>query len=325
MRNGTSREWSAAAALLVILAACGGENEPPADGLAVAKAAASGDGQTGTAGTALANPLAVVVSRDGVPEEGVAVSWSVLTGGGTLGGASSSTNGQGIATMPWTLGTTAGDQTVRATVSDATGSPLTFSATATAGAAAALALAGGSGQSAAINAALANPLQVRATDQFGNSVAGVSVEWAVTSGGGSVNPGESVTAANGTAATAWTLGSTLGAQTAQASATGLTGSPVAFSATASAAPDPSNGVTVGNNFFDPASRTVPAGTTVTWTWVNTGAISHSVESVGTPSFTSSAILSGSGQQYSVTFDTPGTYEYECVVHGSAMAGEIIVQ
>lgn len=319
------RGWPGAA-VLALLAACGGENEPPPDGgLAVAKAAASGDGQTGTVGAALANPLAVLVTRDGAPAEGVTVNWSVLTGGGTLGGASSATSTQGLATMTWTLGQTSGDQTVRATVADASGSPLTFSATAAAGAAAAMTLAGGSGQSAAINSALPDPIQVRVTDQFGNGVAGATVDWAVTSGGGSVTPTESVTGANGTATAAWTLGPSLGAQGAQASGTGLTGSPVSFSATASATPNPGTGVTVGNNFFDPAARTVTAGATVTWTWVNTGAISHSVESVGTPSFTSSPIITGAGQTYSVTFDTPGTYEYQCVVHGSAMAGTIIVQ
>ena len=325
MRNTTSKAWFGSA-LLALLAACGSENEPPpSGGLAVAKAAASGDAQSGTVGAALANPLAVVVTRDGAPQEGVTVNWSVLSGGGTLGGASSVTGGQGTATMTWTLGQTSGDQTVRAAVADAGGSPLTFSATATAGPAAAISLAGGANQSATINTALVNPLQVRVADQFGNAVAGVTVDWEVTSGGGSVAPPASVTGATGNAATAWTLGSTLGEQTAEASVTGLTGSPVTFTATGSTAPDPATGVSVGNNFFDPASRTVSAGATVTWTWVNTGAISHSVESVGTPSFTSSPILSGSGQTYSVTFNTPGTYEYQCVVHGAAMAGTIIVQ
>jgi plastocyanin len=92
-------------------------------------------------------------------------------------------------------------------------------------------------------------------------------------------------------------------------------------------------VTVGNIFFqsghngtkNPAIDTVAAGTAVTWTWTNTGSTSHSVESEGTPSFTSSQIQTGSGKTYSVTFTTPGTYEYECAVHGAAMTGRIVVQ
>jgi plastocyanin len=92
-------------------------------------------------------------------------------------------------------------------------------------------------------------------------------------------------------------------------------------------------VTVGNIFFqsgnngtqNPAIDTVAAGTTVTWTWTNTGSTSHSVQSDGTPSFTSSAIQSGNGKTYTFTFATPGTYQYDCAVHGSAMTGRIVVQ
>jgi plastocyanin len=92
-------------------------------------------------------------------------------------------------------------------------------------------------------------------------------------------------------------------------------------------------VTVGNIFFqsghngtsNPAIDTIPAGTAVTWTWMNTGSTPHSVESEGTPSFASSENLTGSGETYSVTFDTPGTYEYDCAVHGAAMTGRIVVQ
>ena len=92
-------------------------------------------------------------------------------------------------------------------------------------------------------------------------------------------------------------------------------------------------VTVGNIFFqsghngtrNPAVDTVAAGTTVTWTWSNTGSTPHSVKSEGTPSFASSQVLTGSGMTYTTTFTTPGTYEYECAVHGEAMSGTIVVQ
>jgi plastocyanin len=92
-------------------------------------------------------------------------------------------------------------------------------------------------------------------------------------------------------------------------------------------------VTVGNIFFqsahngtkNPAVDTVPAGTTVTWTWTATGSTPHSVRSMSTPGFTSSPITSGDGQTYTVTFTTPGTYPYDCAVHQSAMTGTIVVQ
>ena len=92
------------------------------------------------------------------------------------------------------------------------------------------------------------------------------------------------------------------------------------------------GVTVGNIFFrsnrngtgNPAIDTVAVGATVTWTWVNTGPISHSVESEGSPGFLSSTIL-GSGTTYSLTFTAPGSYQYDCAVHGAAMSGTIVVR
>lgn len=90
-------------------------------------------------------------------------------------------------------------------------------------------------------------------------------------------------------------------------------------------------VTVGNNFFrsdrngtcNTAVDTIAAGATVTWTW--TGATSHSVRSKGTPSFPSSIVMTGAGQTYSVTFDTPGSYDYDCSVHPSQMTGRVVVQ
>jgi plastocyanin len=70
---------------------------------------------------------------------------------------------------------------------------------------------------------------------------------------------------------------------------------------------------------------VAVGTTVTWTWTNTGSVSHSVQSLDSPSFASSAIKTGSGSTYQVTFTAPGTYHYDCAVHGTAMSGTVVVQ
>jgi len=98
---------------------------------------------------------------------------------------------------------------------------------------------------------------------------------------------------------------------------------------------PVGAVTVGNDFFqsahngtrNPAQDTVAVGQTVTWTWTNTGGTSHSVEALplDNPSFTSSNIMSGSGTTYSFTFNAPGTYHYQCAVHGSLMSGIVVVQ
>ena len=99
---------------------------------------------------------------------------------------------------------------------------------------------------------------------------------------------------------------------------------------------PIGSVTVGNNgaiaflsahngSSNPAVDTVAIGGTVTWTWTSTQGLAHSAQSLGSPTFASSAIMSGDGQTYSVTFTTPGTYQYDCAVHGTAMSGRVVVR
>jgi plastocyanin len=234
------------------------------------------------------------------------------------------TDAAGLAEATWTLPQTAGARTATAAVADASGSPVGFTATAQPGPATQLLRTGGNGQSGEINTALADPIQVTAADQFGNGVGNISVAWQVTGGGGSVAPLNSTTSALGTATTVWTLGGTLGAQAAEGAVAGLTGSPVAFSATGTPPPPVTVPVSVGNNFYSPAAVTITAGTQVRWTWVNTGAIPHSVSPVGMPSFLGSAILTGNGSTYSFVFMTPGVYNYDCAVHGALMAGTVTV-
>ena len=91
-------------------------------------------------------------------------------------------------------------------------------------------------------------------------------------------------------------------------------------------------VAVGNNYFrsarngtqNPAVDTIAAGGSVTWTWSTAG--SHSIQSTGVPNiFRNSVVMSAAGDSYTVTFRNPGTYEYDCGVHGAAMTGRIVVQ
>lgn len=96
----------------------------------------------------------------------------------------------------------------------------------------------GNNQQGLANAPLSAPIVVRVTDQYSNNVSGTMVTFIVTSGGGSVNPAQSVTSSNGQAQTSWTLGGGTGTQTLEARANSLsgpplTGSPTGFSATAS--------------------------------------------------------------------------------------------
>ena len=89
----------------------------------------------------------------------------------------------------------------------------------------------GDAQVAAAGAALASQLVAKVTDINGNFVAGATVYWSVISGGGSFSATSSVTDSNGFARITWTLGTTVGPQTARASVAGVP-LPANFTATA---------------------------------------------------------------------------------------------
>src|SRR6266508_1756639 len=94
-----------------------------------------------------------------------------------------------------------------------------------------IAMAGGDGQNGAVGATLASPLLVLVTDQSGSPVEGMTVQWDAQ-GGGSVSAATVQTGSDGKASVQRTLGSTAGEQTTTALVSGLQGSPVTFTATA---------------------------------------------------------------------------------------------
>src|SRR5262249_39813426 len=57
----------------------------------------SGNNQAGTIGAPLPAPLVVRVTQDGVPVSGQLVSWTISSGSGTLGSATSVTDSAGLA------------------------------------------------------------------------------------------------------------------------------------------------------------------------------------------------------------------------------------
>ncbi|MGE5431986.1 MAG: plastocyanin/azurin family copper-binding protein [Syntrophomonadaceae bacterium] len=86
-----------------------------------------------------------------------------------------------------------------------------------------------------------------------------------------------------------------------------------------------NQVVMQNSSFSPASLTVTAGTTVTWT--NKDSYDHTVTS-GTPSAPDGKFDSGniaSNKTFSFKFDTKGTYNYYCKIHPEIMVGSVVVQ
>jgi plastocyanin len=331
----TSVLTSVAIALFVV--SCGGgggDGGTPPSTTTIAKTAGnSGDGQSGSVGQPLGSALQVLVMKDGAPEAGATIAWSISSGGGSVDPTSSVTGADGTASADWTLGTTSGTQSARAALTGASGSPVTFTATAEPGAAVVLSKAApdGDNQSAVINSSLAAPLQAKVADEFGNGVPGFPVVWSAT--GGVVSAASVNTDASGVSPVTVIVGATEGAVIITATAEGLTGSPLTFNATATAAPVvPSTAaVSVGNVFFrsdlnataNPAVDTVAIGGTVTWTWASNG--QHSVQSTGPPGFTSSGLISLSGISYSFTFNSAGTYQYTCSVHPGQMTGRIVVR
>jgi plastocyanin len=94
-------------------------------------------------------------------------------------------------------------------------------------------------------------------------------------------------------------------------------------------PPPGGGISVTNNAFSPAAKTVTPGTTVQWAWNTCSGggiygdevcVAHGVNfDDGTNSPTQDK------GTYSRTFSTAGAYNYHCAVHGTAMSGSVTVQ
>jgi plastocyanin len=79
-----------------------------------------------------------------------------------------------------------------------------------------------------------------------------------------------------------------------------------------------NTVDIQNFAFSPDTLSVPAGTTVTWT--NLDSTAHTV-TADNGAFNSDDLPTG--QTYSFTFNTPGTYAYHCSIH-PYMTGTVTV-
>lgn len=181
---------------------------------AVRLAPISGDAQVDSVGRALATPLVVKVTDDfGVPVAGAAVSWTRVAGVGKLGAASSISDADGLARVGYTLGTTLGTDTVRASLTGAAGSA-TFSMRAISLSASAITAVSGSAQSAVVLGALPNAFVARVSDSFGNPVKDASVQWsAAVPGSITLAPALSVSDAEGRVTTTATLGQTAGVVT----------------------------------------------------------------------------------------------------------------
>jgi hypothetical protein len=161
---------------------------------------------------------AQVLDQKGSPLTTAQVTWAtsntaVITVNSTSGVVTAVANG--IAQLTATSGSATGSISV--TVAQAAGTAVASS---------------GNGQTGTVGQPLAQPLVVLVNDPGSHPAAGVTVTFAVTSGGGSVGTSTTTTNASGQAQTTWTLGSTSGTQQVSATVSGASGSPLTFSATA---------------------------------------------------------------------------------------------
>jgi hypothetical protein len=216
----------------------------------------AGDNQSYVAGQAVPTaPSVSVKDQFNNPAVGVAVTFAVTAGGGSVTGASQTTNASGVATVgSWSLGPS-GTQTLTATVagSGVTGNPATFTATVVvAGAPASVAVLAGNNLLGLVGYATNVRPAVRVADAGNLPVSGVPVTFAVASGGGSATGLTTSTNGAGIAQVgSWTLGASAGVNTMTATTTGsgIAGNPVTFADTALTA-----SYTIGIQYFGPAVK-----------------------------------------------------------------------
>jgi subtilisin family serine protease len=191
------------------------------------------DGQTGDPGTVLPKNLIVsVTDGNGNPVGGAPITWTVLTGGGTIVSSNAQTGPAGYATATFMLGPNPGEQTVEASTPGA--SPVVFTATANGTPpqqpTAFLSIYRNGSQTGPAGSTLPGKLLVLLEDANGDPIGGVDITYTVTSGGGSLARTTGRTGWRGIAENTWTLGPVIGTQTVEASYPGA--DPVVFTATA---------------------------------------------------------------------------------------------
>ncbi|MEP6491300.1 MAG: Ig-like domain-containing protein [bacterium] len=217
------------ACLLVGAAACGSDsgstNVPPPStpgtspttGISITTDSASAL-QVATVGTVV-HVTTHLKNVDGSPAASQTVTWTVLTGGGTVTATTSTTDASGAAKIDWTIGTIAGSNSLQGAITGASAQAL-----ATGNADVFTTLTRASADSLQVVATASMALVVKAGDKYGNPVPGVTVSW--TSSGGTPSPTTTTTGATGNATITFITGGTPATYTVTATAQGTP--PISF-------------------------------------------------------------------------------------------------
>lgn len=188
-----------------------------------------GNNASGVAGAASSPaPQVRVTDANGNNVSGASVTFSVLTGGGSVSPTPVTTDASGLASTTWTLGSAVGSNTLEAHVTTNAAIAVNFTSTGASGTAAHIEISTGNGQSATVQQTFANPFIVKVTDANSNVISGAIVTWTVA--GGTLSSLSTTTDAAGLASTTMTTGTVAGAVSATATVPG--GGSVTFTGTA---------------------------------------------------------------------------------------------
>ncbi|QJR36878.1 leishmanolysin-related zinc metalloendopeptidase [Gemmatimonas groenlandica] len=215
---------------LGVLVGCGSDPQVPS----AAAPTASTTVAAAVAASVAAVPAVRITDAKGKGVKNVMVRWRITSGGGKVVNDSIRTTGSGDATSGgWTLGTTAGQQTLQASADGI--AVVTFTATANAGPLSRLTPVSATDQQATVNTPVPVLPAVRAEDQYGNPVSGAAIVFTIVQGNGVLLGAQQSSNELGIATVGgWTIGTAIGQQIVTATATGA--NPAVFSVNALAGP-----------------------------------------------------------------------------------------
>ncbi|HEU5153782.1 MAG TPA: Ig-like domain-containing protein [Gemmatimonadales bacterium] len=290
------------AGLSLALAACGGgSTSEPASTLVITLPAAS---------VASGTTMQASASIDGSPASNV--TWS-----------SSDVTVASISSTGLITGAVAGNATIHATSGGITGQ---IEVSVVPGAPASIAIVAGDNQAGPVGSQLSAPLCTSVKDVAGNLIIGAIVTYTVMTGGGELaSPTAPATDASGIAISGlWTLGSTPGTQTVEASSAGA-GS-VTFKATAQSTLTitvPTNPLASGTSVQASASVDGSPATNVTWSSSNSTIASVSATGLITGTLMGTAVIhatSGGVTGQVTVFVIPGAPAIVTVYAGNNQSG-----
>lgn len=220
-----SGRYSRAAVLTVValaVASCSDDGGTGTNPVATVDKTGSTDNQIATAGVALpVSPEVTILKANGEKAVGETVTFAVQSGGGSVVDGVQLTDVRGVARpTEWILGGVAGPNTMTATVG---GLSVSFTAHGAAGPAANLLLIAGHEQTAPVFTEVPIDPEVKVADAFGNGVVGVTVDWQITDGNGTVIGASSILSIRDgqVKIEGWQLGPFPGSNSLQASVSGL--------------------------------------------------------------------------------------------------------